>query len=316
MSKIISLRGDLRTGRPSGCCPGSSTVRWRSMSRTPLRPTWPNAPECRAELAEERALSAAVASLPVDPEQDFASIRARVVAQTPPAIRTRPARRDAGRIFHRPISLGWAIAAQARGSGPGHRRGQSAEARAPGLLPHPELGPAGRHGQSPGDLQPRPDRTGHADLADRHESLGWSMGRASATPGSCASMTRPGRQALATLKADKRVLLAEAVDAGRWNKPTASRRAVGRPDDGKLLALAGAATRAVADEPANIQAVPQSRQILVMLKLMPDHLRGQPGYGADYGSGLAAEQRRSHAQQIARRHHLTLIDGWLWRCRF
>ena len=56
-------------------------------------------------------------------------------------------------------------------------------------------------------------------------------------------------------------------------------------------------------------ASPQSRQILVMLRLSPDHLRGKPGYGGSYG-GLARAVRRDRASTIARRYGLTMIDGW------
>jgi subtilisin family serine protease len=53
------------------------------------------------------------------------------------------------------------------------------------------------------------------------------------------------------------------------------------------------------------------RQILVMLRLSPDHYRPNSSYGGSYGDGLTASMRRGTAKRIARRYHLALVgDGW------
>ncbi len=52
-------------------------------------------------------------------------------------------------------------------------------------------------------------------------------------------------------------------------------------------------------------------EILVMLRLSPDHLRPNAGYGGDYGDQTARLIRRRLAERIARRHGLEMVgDGW------
>jgi hypothetical protein len=51
--------------------------------------------------------------------------------------------------------------------------------------------------------------------------------------------------------------------------------------------------------------------ILVMLRLSPDHYRPNSNYGGDYGDRRMATARRRLAQQIADRYGLSLVkDGW------
>jgi subtilase family protein len=52
-----------------------------------------------------------------------------------------------------------------------------------------------------------------------------------------------------------------------------------------------------------------SRQILVMLKMAPQHLRFSGGYGGRYGDSAPVAARRS-AENIADKNGFTLIDGW------
>jgi subtilisin family serine protease len=53
-----------------------------------------------------------------------------------------------------------------------------------------------------------------------------------------------------------------------------------------------------------------SRQILVMLKMAPQHLRVGGGYGGRYGDSGALAARRRSAENIAEKNGFTLIDGW------
>jgi subtilisin family serine protease len=85
-----------------------------------------------------------------------------------------------------------------------------------------------------------------------------------------------------------------------------------------LLAIACvAAPLAVAQASANpAAAVPlPSRQILVMLKVAPEHLHVGTAYGAGasgarYGDSAALAGRRRTAETIARKNGFTLVDGW------
>jgi len=53
------------------------------------------------------------------------------------------------------------------------------------------------------------------------------------------------------------------------------------------------------------------REILVMLRLAPDHYRPNAAYGGSYGAGLTASIRRRVAVRIARRNRLKLVgNGW------
>jgi hypothetical protein len=60
---------------------------------------------------------------------------------------------------------------------------------------------------------------------------------------------------------------------------------------------------------AAAQTVP-SRQILVMLKVAPQHFRPEASYGGRYGDAASLAERRRAAERIARDNGLTLIDGW------
>jgi hypothetical protein len=69
-----------------------------------------------------------------------------------------------------------------------------------------------------------------------------------------------------------------------------------------------AATAAV---PQTAIKADEGRQIIVMLRLMPDHFRPNATYGGDYADGLTNKARHELAEQIAHRHRLELLDrGW------
>jgi len=82
----------------------------------------------------------------------------------------------------------------------------------------------------------------------------------------------------------------------------------------KLLRLL-AAVCALLLTPPPASAAPdsgaESREILVMLRLSPDHYRPNASYGGDYGDRATGNARRRLAQQVARRNGLELVDtGW------
>jgi hypothetical protein len=75
-----------------------------------------------------------------------------------------------------------------------------------------------------------------------------------------------------------------------------------------LLCLVLPAMGAAAGTP---DAVSSGRQILVMLRIPPDHHRPSASYGDEYGDEFTIVLRRRLAQNIARRYGLAFIgDGW------
>jgi hypothetical protein len=63
--------------------------------------------------------------------------------------------------------------------------------------------------------------------------------------------------------------------------------------------------------PATAQdATAESRQILVMLRMPPDHYRPGSAYSGSYGSATTQAARRRMAGRIAQRHGFTLADNW------
>lgn len=78
-----------------------------------------------------------------------------------------------------------------------------------------------------------------------------------------------------------------------------------------LLALAGLAASALAPAAASEpSSPPPERQILVMVRLAPDHYRAGGAYGGSYGDELARSARERVARNVARRYGLALIDNW------
>jgi len=77
-----------------------------------------------------------------------------------------------------------------------------------------------------------------------------------------------------------------------------------------LLTLGGA--RPTLAAPAEVaQAAPETRELLVMLRLSADHYRPNASYGGAYGDQMTRNARRRLAQAIARQYGLVLVDnGW------
>jgi hypothetical protein len=114
MSKIIQLRGDPHE-EAQRLLPWFVNDTLDAEERAAVDAHLVECEACRADLAEEHVLMAQVASIPLDVEQGFAALRARVVAQPALARRARPAARTGapGRFFGQTVTLGWAVGAQA-----------------------------------------------------------------------------------------------------------------------------------------------------------------------------------------------------------
>lgn len=81
----------------------------------------------------------------------------------------------------------------------------------------------------------------------------------------------------------------------------------------RLLAVAFAlasTAAAVAGPAADNPAASSDRQILVMVRLAPDHFRPGGSYSGSYGDELAQSARTRVARGIARKYHLALVDNW------
>src|SRR5205823_6212729 len=78
------------------------------------------------------------------------------------------------------------------------------------------------------------------------------------------------------------------------------------------LLLAGAMLWLCACAPAQGQGAPAppARQILVMLRLPPDHFRPSASYGGGYGDAAGAAARQRIASRLARLHGLSVVKGW------
>jgi hypothetical protein len=79
-----------------------------------------------------------------------------------------------------------------------------------------------------------------------------------------------------------------------------------------LVAAAALAVVALGAVPAGAALPPAGTadQVLVMLRLPPDHLRPGASYGGDYGDAAGLAARRRAAADLARRHGLTLLSEW------
>jgi len=76
------------------------------------------------------------------------------------------------------------------------------------------------------------------------------------------------------------------------------------------LWLAAMAPVAVAMPTQALGATDQGRQILVMLRMPPEHYRPGSAYSGSYGSAVAQSTRQRMAERIAKRHGLTLVQNW------
>lgn len=80
-----------------------------------------------------------------------------------------------------------------------------------------------------------------------------------------------------------------------------------------VLALIAAALLPLGIGPARSQPVqmpPAPQQILVLLKLAPQHYRTGSGYSGNYGTDPLRGARQRIASRVARDHGLTLVDEW------
>ena len=72
------------------------------------------------------------------------------------------------------------------------------------------------------------------------------------------------------------------------------------------LVLAGSFTPAAARE----ISAPTDRQILVMVRLAPEHFRTTGSYAGGYGDALARSGRERVARNVAHKYGLTLVENW------
>jgi hypothetical protein len=73
------------------------------------------------------------------------------------------------------------------------------------------------------------------------------------------------------------------------------------------ISASGPSVRAATPSQAETDA---ARQVLVLLRLPPDHFRPGGNYADSYGDGAGAAARRRVAQRIAAAHGLTLVTNW------
>ena len=57
-------------------------------------------------------------------------------------------------------------------------------------------------------------------------------------------------------------------------------------------------------------AAPPERQILVMVRIPPNHFRPTGDYGAGYGDQISQGARERMARRIAHQYGLRLVDNW------
>jgi subtilisin family serine protease len=76
-----------------------------------------------------------------------------------------------------------------------------------------------------------------------------------------------------------------------------------------VLAAPLGLAQAAASQGNSAAALP-SRQILVMLKVPPQHFRPGAAYGGRYGDTAALASRRRTAENVAQKNGFTVVDGW------
>jgi subtilisin family serine protease len=88
-------------------------------------------------------------------------------------------------------------------------------------------------------------------------------------------------------------------------------RALARSLMATLALLLSFAVAGVArSQPAPIPAVAHERQLLVMLRLEPQHFRPESSYGGSYGDGAGRSVRWREAARVARDQGAVLVDEW------
>jgi subtilisin family serine protease len=75
-----------------------------------------------------------------------------------------------------------------------------------------------------------------------------------------------------------------------------------------MLAVVAAALAPAAAE--GVRGASTDREILVMVRMAPDHFRPGNGYSEGYGDELGRSARERIARQIARKYNLTFVDNW------
>jgi len=83
----------------------------------------------------------------------------------------------------------------------------------------------------------------------------------------------------------------------------------------RVMVLGLAALAASTFAPASVSAAespspPPERQILVMVRHLPDHYRANGAYGGSYGDELSHSAQSRLARRIARQYGLSLTDDW------
>jgi Subtilase family len=81
---------------------------------------------------------------------------------------------------------------------------------------------------------------------------------------------------------------------------------------GVAIWLAAAGLACAAADPDGGTASPREsrQQVLVLLRLTPEHFRPNAEYGDSYGDGLGHSARQRVAARLARAHKLTLVSAW------
>lgn len=81
---------------------------------------------------------------------------------------------------------------------------------------------------------------------------------------------------------------------------------------GIVVALlgAGAPLAAFADETPTVATQPATQQVLVLLRMTPEHFRPNTDYGGSYGDGLAQRARQRLADRLANDYGLVRVDNW------
>ena len=77
-----------------------------------------------------------------------------------------------------------------------------------------------------------------------------------------------------------------------------------------VVVTAAGTLRASSSAAQTVSTALPSRQILVMLKVPPQHFRPGSAYAGGYGDTASQAMRRRMAQSIARKNGFTLVDGW------
>ena len=76
------------------------------------------------------------------------------------------------------------------------------------------------------------------------------------------------------------------------------------------LGLVGLAGHSSPAETRAVEIPPPEQQILVLLRLAPEHYRPGSDYGGNYGTSPASGARERLARHIAKRHGLALVTDW------